>query len=325
MRPAHYTLTHNDTMSKNETTAIIASEAITTTSDMPSQNNVESKIVMVRNVQVILDKDLAKLYGTQTKRLNEQIRRNIARFPPEFMFQLSKDEWDALRSQIATIKGRGRHPKYLPFVFTEYGVVMAAAALKTEVAEKASVEIVKAFVAMRRFLVANAQVFQRLDRIEYRLLESDHKFEDIYSKLEEKSLKPRQGIFFDGQIYDAYEFICDLIKSAAKRIVLVDNYVDDTVLTMLDKRAAGVSATIYTQKAGDQFKLDIAKHDAQYPPIPVWQFKMSHDRFLIIDDRVYHVGASIKDLGKKWFAVSLMEAQDADGMISRLQAGATAF
>ena len=180
--------------------------------------------------------------------------------------------------------------------------------------------IMRAFVAMRRFLVANAEVFHRLDRIEYKLSESDHKFEEIYSKLEEKSLKPEQGIFFDGQIYDAYNFICSLIKSASSRIVLVDNYVDYTVLTMIDKRETDVIAEIYTQNAGEQLMLDIAKHNAQYPPISVFKFNKSHDRFLIIDNNVYHVGASIKDLGKKWFAVSLMEAQDADEIIAKLQA-----
>lgn len=286
---------------------------------------VENRIFTIRGEQVILDSDLAKLYSTETKRFNEQVQRNINRFPATFMFQLTKEEWASLRSQIATINGRGQHRKYLPYAFTEHGVIMAAAILKSEIADKASVKVVEAFVAMRRFLSANAQVFQRLETIEYKLLKSDQKFEDIYAKLEEKSLKPQQGIFFDGQVYDAYELICNLIKSATTRIVLIDNYVDYTVLTMLDKREPGVDATIYTQKAGDQFKLDIAKHDAQYPPIPVWIFKMSHDRFLIIDDRVYHVGASIKDLGKKWFAVSLMEAQDADVIITRLQADSSSI
>lgn len=288
--------------------------------DRFSGGEVENRIFTVRGEQVILDSDLAMLYGTVTKRFNEQVQRNVNRFPTTFMFQLTSEEWASLRSQFATINGRGHHRKYLPYVFTEHGVIMAAAILRSEIADKASVRVVEAFVAMRRFLAANAHVFQRLETIEYKLLESDQKFEEIYAKLEEKSLKPQQGIFFDGQVYNAYEFICNLIKSATKRIVLVDNYVDYTVLTMLDKREAGVDATIYTQKAGNQFKLDIAKHDAQYPPIPVMIFKMAHDRFLIIDNRVYHVGASIKDLGKKWFAISLMEAQDANSIITRLQA-----
>ena len=173
---------------------------------------VENRIFTLRGEQVILDSDLAKLYGTETKRFNEQVQRNINRFPATFMFQLTKEEWASLRSQFATINGRGQHRKYLPYAFTEHGVIMAAAILKSEIADKASVKVVEAFVAMRRFLSANVQVFQRLETIEFKLLESDQKFEDIYSKLEEKSLKPQQGIFFDGQVYDAYQLICELIK-----------------------------------------------------------------------------------------------------------------
>ena len=246
---------------------------------------------------------------------------------------------DCLRRQIDTLNGkRGdqliancerfeslKHSSFCPYAFTEHGVVMLSSVLHSDEAIEISGRVVDAFVAMRRFLAANAPIFQRLEHIEYKLLENDHKFDQVFAKLEEKSLEPKQGIFFEGQVYDAYELICNLIKSAAKRIVLVDNYVDYTVLTMLDKREPGVDAAIYTQKAGDQLKLDLAKHDAQYPHIPVWLFKMSHDRFLIIDDLVYHIGASIKDLGKKWFAVSLMEAQDANSIITRLQADASSI
>ena len=281
-----------------------------------SQNAIETRIFMVRGVQVMLDSDLAALYGTSTKRLNEQVNRNYGRFPKEFLFQLNKDEFDNLRSQIATANWSKR--RSLPNAFTEHGVIMAAAILKSEIADMASVTIVKAFVAMRRFLVANAQVFQRLDRIEIKQLETDHKIEQVFEKLEERVITPKQGIFFDGQIYDAYEFICDLIKSAKTRIVLIDNYVDDTVLTMLDKRETGVSATIYTQKISPQFKLDIAKHNAQYPAIDVREFKKSHDRFLILDNQVYLIGASLKDLGKKWFAVSLMSETEPNMLLSRM-------
>ena len=275
-----------------------------------------NRIFTIRGVQVILDNDLAALYGTETKRLNEQVNRNISRFPTTFMFQLTKEEFDYLRSQNATTNLSKR--RSLPYAFTEHGVIMAAAVLKSEIADKASVTVVEAFVAMRRFLSANAQVFQRLETIEYKLLENDQKFDQVFAKLEEKTLEPKQGIFFDGQIFDAYEFICGLIKAAKSRIILIDNYVDESVLTMLDKRIAGVSATIYTQKISAQLALDIAKHDAQYPAIPVWIFKMAHDRFLIIDDEVYHVGASIKDLGKKWFAIMKMEEEDANSVISKL-------
>jgi hypothetical protein len=195
---------------------------------------------------------------------------------------------------------------------------MLSAVLHSEEAIDISGRIVDAFVAMRRFLAANAPIFQRLEHIEYKLLENDHKFDQVFAKLEEKTLEPQQGIFFEGQVFDAYQLICELIKSATSRIILIDNYVDESVLTMLDKRPAGVSASIFTQKISQQLSLDIAKHDAQYPPIPVHVFSKSHDRFLIIDDRVYHVGASLKDLGKKWFAILEMKDQNPDELISRL-------
>lgn len=269
-----------------------------------------------------MDRDLAELYGVKTFRLNEQVKRNIKRFPERYRFQLTEDETNELIANCDRFESL-KHSSFCPYAFTEHGVVMLSSVLHSDEAIEISGRVVDAFVAMRRFLAANAPIFQRLEHIEYKLIENDHKFDQVFAKLEEKALEPKQGIFFEGQVYDAYELTCNLIKSATKRIVLVDNYVDYTVLTMLDKRAPGVDATIYTQKAGDQFKLDIAKHDAQYPHIPVWIFKMSHDRFLIIDDLVYHVGASIKDLGKKWFAISLMEAQDANAIITRLQADAS--
>lgn len=276
----------------------------------------------------MIDLDLASLYDVENRSLRQAVRRNLDSFPDDFMFRLSQNEANDL---IA----RGVSQSVIPpgyntggaemYAFTEQGVAMLATVLKSPKARAVSIDIMRAFVAMRHFLMSNAQVFQRLDRLEIRQLETEHKIEQVFAKLDEGAGDNKQCIFFDGQVYDAYEFICNLIKSATTRIVLIDNYVDYTVLTMLDKREPGVDATIYTQKAGDQFKLDIAKHDAQYPPIPVWIFKMSHDRFLIIDDRVYHVGASIKDLGKKWFAVSLMEAQDANVIITRLQADSSSI
>ena len=171
---------------------------------------------------------------------------------------------------------------------------------------------------MRRFLVANAQVFQRLERIEYKQLETDHKFEQVFAKFEEKALAPKQGIFFNGQIYDAYEFICGLIRSAKVRIILIDNYVDETVLTMLDKRDVGVAGTIYTKQISEHLYLDLVKHNAQYAPIEVRPFNKAHDRFLIIDEQVYHIGASLKDLGKKWFAFSLMNDIPPEELISKI-------
>ena len=282
-----------------------------------SEVSAENKIFTIRGMQVIVDRDLAELYGIETKRLNQQANRNVKRFPPSFRFKLSVEEKDELVANCNRFETM-KHSSSLPYVFTEQGVAMLSAVLHTPKAVDISVKIMDAFVAMRRFLASNAQVFQRLDRIEYKLLESDHKFEDIYSKLEEKSLDPKQGIFYDGQIYDSYTFVNSLIKSATEHLVLIDNYVDETVLTMLDKREPSVDATIYTLKISSQLLLDIAKHDAQYPAIPVKVFTKAHDRFLIIDDKVYHIGASLKDLGKKWFAFSLMENLTPSDLISRL-------
>ena len=167
---------------------------------------------------------------------------------------------------------------------------------------------------LKEYLIRGYAINPRIEQLERRVTKTEEKI-DFFIK---SSLPPVQGIFFDGQIYDAYEFICGLIKSAKSRIVLIDNYADDTVLTMLDKRNGSVSATIYTQKVSEQFRLDITKHNAQYPEIEVKEFKKSHDRFLILDNQVYLIGASLKDLGKKWFAVSLMSETDPDILLSRL-------
>ena len=278
---------------------------------------IESRILTVRGVQVILDRDLADLYDITTKRLNEQVRRNLMRFPASFRFQLTQAETDEVIAKCNRFQPL-RFSTTTPYAFTEQGVAMLSAVLHTQEAIDTSIRIINAFVAMRHFLLSNAQLFQRMDRIEYKLFEHDQKLEQVFVKLEEKTLEPQQGIFYDGQIYDSYAFINALIKSAINRIVLIDNYIDDTVLTMMDKRNPGVEATIYTLKISNQLQLDITKHDAQYPAIPVKVFSKSHDRFLIIDDKVYHLGASLKDLGKKWFAFSLMEETMADDLLSML-------
>lgn len=282
---------------------------------------IEKRIFMVRNEQVMIDIDLANIYGIENRSLRQAVRRNIDKFPDDFLFRLNKNEANKLI--VSGVSQNVIPPGYNTggaemFAFTEHGVAMLATIIKSPNAKTISIAIIRAFVAMRRFLLSNAQLFQRLDRIEYKQLETDHKFEQVFAKLEEKNLSPNQGIFFDGQIYDAYEFICNLIKSARTRIVLIDNYVDETVLTMLDKREIGVSATLYTQKISKQFQLDITKHNAQYPAIEVKVFQKSHDRFLILDSAVYLVGASLKDLGKKWFAVSLMSETDPELLLSRL-------
>ena len=286
------------------------------TSSLEYAQSIEHLIYTIRNTQVILDEDIARLYSVTTGHLNEKVKRNIDRFDYDFMFQLTSEEFAILKSQNAISSWGGR--RTMPFAFTELGVAMLSSVLTSKEAIEVNKQIMRAFSAMRRFLVSNAQVFQRLDNLEYKLIATDEKVALLYDKIEEGKLEPRQGIFFDGQIYDAYEFVCGLIKSAKTRIVLIDNYVDDTVLTMMDKREARVSATIYTQKVSAQLQLDIAKHNSQYPVINVKAFTKSHDRFLILDTRVYLIGASLKDLGKKWFAVSLMTETDPEMLLSRL-------
>ncbi|MBQ3767008.1 MAG: ORF6N domain-containing protein [Bacteroidales bacterium] len=281
------------------------------------QLSVESRILTIRDVQVILDRDLAELYGVQTARLNEQVKRNSRRFPEAFRFQLNRQETDELIANCDRFKTL-KHSSFCPYAFTEQGVAMLSAVLHSDTAVDISIRIMNAFVAMRHFLLANAQVFQRLDRMELKQLETDHKIEQIFDKLEEQSVIPKQNIFFDGQIFDAYRFVAGLIKSAKKEIVLIDNYADETVLTMLDKRGPSVKATIYTKQVSAQFQLDINRHNAQYPPIEVQAFNKAHDRFLIIDEKVYHIGASLKDLGKKWFAFSLMQDITPQDLISRI-------
>ncbi len=298
---------------------------------LPVENNVESLIRVIRGQQVMLDRDLAELYGVETKRLNEQVKRNIERFPEDFMFQLTKEECS--KSQIATLnEGRGHNIKKLPYAFTENGVAMLSSVLRSKTAVEANIRIMRAFVSMRHFMVNNAAIFQRLETIEFNQLESnkvqakilahqevqDHRIDEIFRRLDEGMYKPKQGIFFDNQIYDAYSFVSELVKSAKQRIILIDNYVDESVLTLLDKREDTVSAIIYTQQISRQLRLDVDRHNSQYPPIEISVFRRSHDRFLCIDDTVYHVGASIKDLGKKWFAFSKMEDFKPEELVAKI-------
>lgn len=278
---------------------------------------VENRIFAIRGVQVIIDKDLAELYGVQTFRLNEQVKRNARRFPESFRFQLNQQETDELIANCDRLNGL-KHSSSCPYAFTEQGVAMLSAVLRSDQVVEISIRIMNAFVAMRHFMLSNAQVFQRLDRMEHKQLETEHKIEQIFDKLEEHSVVPKQNNFFDGQVFDAYLFVSELIKSAKSEIVLIDNYVDETVLTMLDKRKSMVKAIIYTKQIPAQLQLDINKHNVQYSPIVIQAFNKAHDRFLIIDDQVYHFGASLKDLGKKWFAVSLMQDLTPQDLIRRI-------
>ena len=287
-------------------------------------DNIETLIKVIRGQQVMLDKDLATLYGVETRTLNQAVKRNIQRFPADFRFQLTMEECS--KSQIVTLNaGRGQNIKKLPYAFTEQGVAMLSSVLRSQTAIDVNIQIMRAFVSMRHFMVNNASVFSRLETIEYHQLEmqqhqqeTDKRIDEVFRRLDEGNAKPKQGVFYNGQVYDAYTFVSGLIKSAKKRIILIDNYVDETVLTLLDKRENGVSAVIYTQQISRQFQLDIERHNAQYAPIDVEPFRLSHDRFLCIDVDVYHIGASIKDLGKKWFGFSKMEILTPGELVERI-------
>ena len=282
------------------------------------QIRIEPLIHLIREQQVILDRDLALLYGVETRRLNEQVRRNIERFPEDFMFQLTHEEFENWKSQFATSNSIIMGARNRPYAFTESGIAMLSSVLRSPTAIEVNIRIMRAFVAMRHFLASNAQVFQRLSNIEYHQIETDKRIDEVFKRLDANT-QPQQGIFFDGQVFDAYQFVSDLVRKAKKAIALIDNYVDDTVLTLLDKRNSGVSATIYTQHISQQLQLDIDRHNAQYPMIEVKRFNRAHDRFLLIDDEVYLIGASIKDLGKKWFAFTLMHNTTAEELINKIQ------
>ncbi|MFA9188765.1 ORF6N domain-containing protein [Flavobacterium magnesitis] len=275
-----------------------------------SRQEIENQIFTVRDQQVMLDSDLAKIYQVETKNLNKAVKRNTERFPTSFCFQLIEEEVANLRFQIGTSSLNYGGRRYLPYAFTEQGIAMLSAVLRSEIAIKVSIEIMNTFVEMRRMLISNASLFHRLDKIEIKQLETDQKFEAIFKALESDKLQSEKGIFYNGQVFDAYTFVSDIIRSAKSSIVLLDNYVDDTVLTLLGKRNTNVTATIYTKTISNLLRLDLQRYNSQYPPIEIELFSDAHDHFLIIDNtELYHIGASMKDLGKKWFAFSRMDIE----------------
>lgn len=277
--------------------------------DLANTNVIRDKILNIRGLQVMLDSDLAELYDTETKFINRAVKRNPNRFPEDFMFQLKEKEWENLKYQFGTSRKHGGR-RTLPFVFTEQGVAMLSAVLNTERAISASVQIMQAFVAMRKFLLNNASVFQRLDQVELKQLKTDEKLEQIFKALEARKTEADKGIFFDGQVFDAYTFVSKLIKKAKNEIILIDNYIDESSLTHLAKKDAQVKVKLYTKTISKQLKLDLKKANEQYGnSFEIYELNTSHDRFLLIDQKeVYHLGASLKDLGKKWFAFSKMDA-----------------
>ena len=271
---------------------------------------IRNLIYTIRGKQVMLDSDLAALYQVETKNLNKAVKRNIERFPASFCFQLTEKEVENLRFQFGTSSLNYGGRRYLPYAFTEQGVAMASAILRSDIAVRMSVQIMEAFVEMRRMLISNASLFHRLDNIELKQLEADQKFEEIFKALESDKLHSEKGIFYNGQVFDAYAFVSDIIRSAGSSIILLDNYVDDTVLTLLGKRNDNVTATILTKSISHQLRLDLQRYNSQYTVIDIEIFSDAHDRFLIIDNtELYHIGASLKDLGKKWFAFSRMDIE----------------
>ena len=273
--------------------------------------NIRGKIYIVRDAQVMLDRDLAVLYQVKAIRLREQVKRNEKRFPPDFMFQLSNDEVDFLVSQnaIPSKKHLGGH---LPYAFTEQGVANLSSVLNSGRAVEVNIQIMRAFVEMRRFINNNSLLFRRIDNIEKRQLrhemQTDEKFEKVFNAMQSKELDAKQGIFYDGQVFDAYKFVSSLIRKAEKSIVLIDNYFDESILDLFTKKKMNVGVTILTRNVNKSLRLDEKKFNAQYPLITIKEFDKAHDRFMILDSKdVYHFGASLKDLGKKWFAFSKLE------------------
>ena len=290
-------------------------------------SKIANKIVVIRDVQVLLDRDIAEMYGVEIKALNQAVKRNPERFPDQFMFQLSSDEYrnvkKSLWSQFVTIENvedqRGRHTKYLPYAFTEQGVAMLSAVLRSESAIKVSIEIMNAFVQMRHYLRHNMGLVGRLNafetKVETKIVEHDLKFKKIdenfskiFNELDSNPKKVKEGVFFKGQIFDAYAFFQDIIKTAKKEIILIDGYVDLSVLERLSVKKKNVLVKIYTHPKAELRQIDVDQFNQQYLSASVDYTKKMHDRFLIIDNKeLYHIGASLKDLGKQCLAFDKMD------------------
>lgn len=273
---------------------------------------IRSMIYEIRGKQVMLDSDVAMLYHYKTKVLNLSVRRNIERFPEEFCFQLTEDEFSNLRFQFETSSLKNNNyggRRYLPYVFTEQGIAMLAGILKSEIAVRMSIKIIKEFIEMRKFISNNANMLNRLTTVEYKLLEHDKKFDEVFNELQNnKEETITSKIFYNGQIYDAYSLIIKIIKQAKEKILIIDNYIDDTILEILAKKNKKVEVVILTSNNCNLTKLDIEKFNKQYPALKLAKTSIFHDRFIIIDNKnLYHIGASLKDLGKKCFGINKIE------------------
>lgn len=287
---------------------------------------VQNLIYNVRGKQIMLDSDLAMLYGVETKRLNESMKRNKKRFPENFCFQLTEEEYENLRSQFATSNsddGAGGR-RYLPFAYTEQGISMLSAVLRSDQAIAVSIGIMNAFIEMRHFIASNALMFERIKAVELSQLEykidTDAKFDKIFNYISDHE-ESTQKLYFDGQIYDAFSLLASLISHAKKSIILIDGYVDTGTLDLLSKKKKNVPVTIYTFKRGNKLTTsEIQKFNTQYPTIDIKIDETFHDRFLILDNSTcYHIGASLKDAGKKSFALSLIQdSKIINDLINRL-------
>lgn len=312
-------------MDKENNIALIDEELNVITYEV---ENIKNLIYCIRGKQVMLDSDVSMLYHYETKKINQAVKRNIERFPEKFCFQLNENEiknlrfqnrtlsmkksTDSLRSQFVTLNknGRGQHRKYLPYVFTEQGIAMLSGSLKNEIAVKVSINIIDAFVEMRKFIANNGQIFSRLTNVEYKLLEqckelSNHekKFEKVFNELQKNQEEEfKQKIFFNGQIWDSYSLIIDIIKRAQQKILIIDNYIDDSILKMLAKKSKGVEVVILTSQNSNLTKLDINKFNKQYPILKVAITNKFHDRFIVIDNKeLYHCRCITKRCWQKMF------------------------
>jgi hypothetical protein len=275
-------------------------------------NLIKDKIHTIRGMQIILDKDLAEMYEVETRALKQAVNRNKNKFPGDFMFKLNKQEVDFMLSQ-SVIPSKMHLGGASPYAFTEHGVSMLSSVLNSNKSIEINIKIIREFIAMRKFISKNAELFIRLDKVDNKLVEHDKKFDKVFDALDLKD--PEQGVFFDGQIFDAYHFVSNLIRKAKKRIILIDNYIDDSVLILFSKN--NIEITIYT-KINKRLLLDVEKFNSQYKKIILKDFHKSHDRFLIIDNCIYPLGASLKDLGKKWFAFSKL-SKKSFGLLEKLK------
>lgn len=268
--------------------------------------NIRNLIYTIRGKQVILDSDVAMLYNYETKNINKSMKRNINRFPRDFCFQLTKEELSTMWFQNGTTYENNikyRSEKYLPYVYTEQGISMLAGILKNEIAVQVSINIMRAFAEMRKFIANNGQVFERLTKVEYKLLEYDKKFNMVFDELQkDEETEFKQKVFFKGQIYDAYSVIIDIIKSAKTKISIIDNYIDDSILKMLSKKNENVEVVILTSQNCNLNKLDISKFNKQYPSLKLSYTNKFHDRFIVIDNKeLYHIRCIIKRFRQKMF------------------------